>query len=216
MYSAVLGIVPGSYPDGSILATNLGTNRQAASAVMVQIKVILVYNEKLYVTVNTAVKGEVSLLGINSVILGVINLYNHMVIRLKIICNVFAESRISAIMCQYGLSVKDNLCRCVYTVKLDINSLILIILGSREVLLIGAGAAIIIVAAILTVNVIPSVRNIYLCLCAVVITEEPVVIYKMLLAHMSLLVIKVKFSLPYSVYDHVTRQGDFYRVIIAH
>ena len=81
------------------------------------------------------------------------------------------------------LAVKNYSCRRVYTVEFNIKSLLIGKGGSSKGFFIKAGATIVIIAAILTILVIPSMRNIYVKLAAVVITEQPFIIYSLLFSH---------------------------------
>ena len=71
------------------------------------------------------------------------------------------EGGISTVVSKDLTAVKRYLCRCINTVEFNVKTLLVGKRGSRKILFINAGATIIIVAAILTVYVVPGVRNIY-------------------------------------------------------
>ena len=105
----------------------------------------------------------------------------------NVIGDIGAEGGVAAVMGKDLLTVKHYSCRCVYTVEFNIKSLILGKIGSCKLLLVDTGATPVIVAAVLSVMIVPGVRNVDFCLCAVVITEQPIVVDKQFSTHINLL-----------------------------
>ena len=184
-YLAILGVVPCSDPNGSIFAANLGANGKSASAKVIHIKVVLIYNDQLNVTVDTAVEGEIRLLRINAVVFGVIHLNDHMVLCHNAVGNIGTEGRITSIVHSNRFAVENDLCRCVYACKFDVKSFILAKGGSSKVFFVNAGTAIVVVTAILTVDIVPRVRNIYDRFGSVMVAKQPILVDQLLFSHKS-------------------------------
>ena len=182
---ALGGIVPGPDPDVGILAADLGGNGNAGTAVVVQVEVVLVDGQQDHVPVDAAVEGEIGLLGVHPVVLGVVHLHHQMVLGLQMVGDVTAEGGVAAVMNHNDRAVQNDLGRGVDTVELQINPLVS---GKRrlcEVLLINTGPPPVVTAAVLPVQSIPGVGQIQNRLRTVMIQKQPVVIDNRRVAHVS-------------------------------
>ena len=155
-------IVPSADTDFAVGTGNLRGHRQTGAAVIIQIKMIFIYNNQLYIPVDTAVESEVCFLGVDPVVDRVICLHHQVIHRLQIVGNVRPEGRIAAVMGHDLLIVQRHLCRSIDTLKLQIDPLILPVkFRSRESLCVDAGTTPVVVSTVLPVYGIPSVRQIH-------------------------------------------------------
>ena len=116
------------------------------------------HNMQRYIAVNAAVEGEIGLLGVDGIIVAVVN-RNHQLICTIVqgIGDVHAESRITALVLGHFLTVQTDNCSHSHAVKLQNRATAVGQLRFSQSAGIGAGAAVVVVAAVLTVYSVPSV-----------------------------------------------------------
>ena len=111
-----------------------------------------------YIAVNAAVEGEIGLLGVDSVVVAVVN-GNHQFICTIVqgIGDVHAESRITALVLGHFLPVQADNCSHSHAVKLQNRAATVGQLRLFQRAGIGAGAAVVVIATVLPVYGVPSV-----------------------------------------------------------
>ena len=119
------------------------------------------YADKTYVAVKAAVEGEVGHLGIYAVVGSIVNSYDQQVRVLHCIGEVYAPCGVTAVVVSQLLAVEIYVCGGVGALKLQIIAVSCGQLGFSEALGVVAGAAEVVVAAVLTVNSIPAVGKGY-------------------------------------------------------
>ena len=121
----------------------------------------LVRADDVYVTVKTAVEGEVCDLGVNSVVGCIVNGDNEKVVILECLGYVNSPGGVTAVVVREKLAVKVSVCGGVSSVYLKKIAVCLGKLRLVKSLCIVAGAAVVIVTAVLTVGRVPGVRKIH-------------------------------------------------------
>ena len=116
------------------------------------------HNMQRYIAVNAAVEGEIGLLGVDGIIVAVVN-RNHQLIGTIVqgIGDVHAESRITALVLGHFLTVQTDNCSHSYAVKLQNRAAAVGQFRLLQYTGVAAGAAVVVVAAVLTVYSVPSV-----------------------------------------------------------
>ena len=185
---------PGPDVDPAGFAVDGGGHGNAGAAVVIQVKVVFVDGQQEHIPVDAAVEGEIRLLGIDPVIFGVVHLHDHVVLFLQMIGDVGTEGGVAAVMGHDDGAVEDDLCRGVDAVELQINQLILPVSGHGEGLFVNAGAAPVVIAAVLTVQVVPGVGDVQTGFGAVMVAEEPVCVEDRCFAHGFLLIRRENLS----------------------
>ena len=97
----------------------------AAGAQIIQIEMRLGNNHQPHIPIDAAVKGEVRLLGIDSVIFRVVHLYGQLVVLLQQSSNLAPESGITAVMDSNQGSIEAHPGRGVDALKFQVNAFIL-------------------------------------------------------------------------------------------
>jgi hypothetical protein len=156
------------YLNVSILAVNYGSNLDAGATVVVEIKMGGAYCNEIYITVQTAVEGEVCHLGIYLLVGCVVNYDSNLALVTKAVGEVDSPGGVTAVVMSLVLTVYIYVGRGVSAAYLEV---VLISCGELilyELLGVKAGASEIVVAAILTICRIPGVREINDCYAVVV------------------------------------------------
>ena len=111
-----------------------------------------------YIAVNAAVEGEVGLLRVDGIVVAVVN-GNHQLICAIVqgIGDVHAEGGVAALVLGHFLTVQADNCSHSYAVKLQNRAPAVGQLRLFQRAGIGAGAAVVVVAAVLTVYSVPGV-----------------------------------------------------------
>ena len=110
-----------------------------------------------HIAVDAAVKGKVRLLGVNSVVVAVVNGHGQKVVFPQFAGDVHAERRIAALVLGHGFAVQAHGGAHGGTVKLQYGTAARGDLGLFQRAGIAAGAAVIVVAAVLSVRGVPGV-----------------------------------------------------------
>ena len=142
---------------------DLGRDGDPGTAVVVEREVRGVGHEELHVAVDAAVEGEVGLLGVDAVVLGVVDGDPERVrARLDEVRDVDAEGRVAAVVMAAGDAVDLDVGGGVDALELEVDNLAgRVERGDLERALVDAGPAPVVVAAILTVEVVPRVRDVH-------------------------------------------------------
>ena len=119
---------------------------------------LFAHGDNIDIAINSAVEGEIRLLRINSIVCRVVGGNNKRVF-IKNIIKLNTECRISAIVCNQTFAVKNNLSSRIDALKLEIKLVARRQVGLCKRFFITALASVIIVAAVLTVNAVPCVRE---------------------------------------------------------
>ena len=121
-------------------------------------KVCSGHNMQRYIAVNAAVEGEIGLLRVDGVVVAVVN-RNHQLICTIVqgIGDVHTEGGVAALVFGHFLTVQTDNCSHSHAVKLQNRAAAVGQLGLFQRAGIGAGAAVVVVAAVLTVHGVPSV-----------------------------------------------------------
>jgi hypothetical protein len=141
---------------GAVYGRSYGNSRTSE---IFKIEVVLVYADKVYVTVKTAVEGKVRHLGINLFVRRVVNGYKEDVLIRKRVGKLYPEGGITAVVVSKLLAVKIYIGRGVCALDLKI---IFVRhgksrLGERSRVI--SHTAEVVVAAVLTVDRVPGVRK---------------------------------------------------------
>ena len=128
------------------------------SAVFGQCKVRGGHNMQRYIAVNAAVEGEVGLLRVDGIVVAVVN-GNHQLICAVVqgIGDVHAEGGVAALVLGHFLTVQTDNCSHSYAVKLQNRAPAVGQLRFLQCTGVAAGAAVVVVAAVLTVHGVPGV-----------------------------------------------------------
>ena len=116
------------------------------------------HDMKRYIAVNAAVEGEVGLLRVDGIVVAVVN-GNHQLICAVVqgIGDVHAESGVAALVLGHFLTVQTDNCSHSYAVKLQNRAPAVGQLRFLQCTGVAAGAAVVVVAAVLTVHGVPGV-----------------------------------------------------------
>ena len=121
----------------------------------------VVYANKIYISVNTAVEGEVSHLGINGLVDGIFNENCDLAAVLQLFCNVYSPCRVAAVVVSELFAVYEKISGGIGSSELDVVK----VSGGKgsdvESLCVKTRAAEIIVSAVVAVLGIPCVRKVY-------------------------------------------------------
>ena len=144
-----------------VVALNSGSDHKAGATVVIKVKVSLVYSNEVYVTVDTAVKGEVCHLGVNGLVDGVFNNDCDLGLVSDLFCDVNSPGGVTAIVVSELFAANVNVGRGIGAAQLKV-----VEVCSRQVslvqgLAVNAVATEVVVAAIHTVNGIPGVGQVY-------------------------------------------------------
>ena len=121
-------------------------------------KVCSGHNMQRYIAVNAAVEGEVGLLGVDGVVVAVVNRNNQLICTIvQGIGDVHTEGGVAALVLGHFLTVQADNCSHGHAVKLQNRAAAIGQLRLFQRAGIGAGAAVVVVAAVLTVYSVPSV-----------------------------------------------------------
>ena len=128
------------------------------SAVFGKGKVCSGHNMQRYIAVNAAVEGEVGLLRVDGIVVAVVN-GNHQLICAVVqgIGDVHAEGGVAALVLGHFLTVQTDNCSHSYAVKLQNRAPAVGQLRFLQCTGVAAGAAVVVVAAVLTVHGVPGV-----------------------------------------------------------
>ena len=144
----------------SVLSVNLGGDLKTGGTEIVKVEVRLVNAYYVHVTVKSAVEGEVCNLGIYPVVRRVIHRDNDERLAAEALGDIDSEGRIAAVVVSEVLAAYVYVSGGVCASYLEI---ILLCLGKVhfiELFCIEAGAAIVVISAVLTVNGIPRMGEI--------------------------------------------------------
>ena len=121
-------------------------------------KVCSGHNMQRYIAVNAAVEGEVGLLGVDGIVVAVVN-RNHQLICTIVqgVGDVHTEGGVAALVFGHFLPVQADNCSHSHAVKLQNRAATVGQLGLLQCTGVAAGAAVVVVAAVLTVYSVPSV-----------------------------------------------------------
>ena len=139
----------------------IGHNRRDPDrhrAVFSKGKVCSGHNMKRYIAVNAAVEGEVGLLRVDGIVVAVVN-GNHQLICAVVqgIGDVHAEGGVAALVLGHFLTVQADNCSHSYAVKLQNRAPAVGQFRLLQCTGVAAGAAVVVIAAVLPVNGVPSV-----------------------------------------------------------
>ena len=147
--------------DVSVRAVDGRGDLHTAAAQMAERDVVLVDDDQRDVAVDAAVKGEVRLLGVDTVVLAVVDVDSQLVRLVQQRRDVGAEGGVAAVVGHDLVAVQHDFRAGVDALELQPDLLGLGVEGRRgEPCFVGAGAAPIIIAAVLTIDVVPGVRQI--------------------------------------------------------
>ena len=111
-----------------------------------------------YIAVNAAVEGEVGLLGVDGVVVAVVNRNNQLICTIvQGIGDVHTEGGVAALVLGHFLPVQADNCSHSNAVKLQNRAVTIGQLRFLQFTGVAAGAAVVVVAAVLTVYSVPSV-----------------------------------------------------------
>ena len=148
--------------DLGILAHDLGGDLDAGRAVVIKIKVAVVYADKIYVSVKTAVEGEVCHLRINGLIGRVVHKNSKLGRVGELVGKLYSPGGVAAVVVCELLAADVNVSRGVRAADLKIVVICFGELGLYERLYVEARAAEVVVSAVKAVFCVPGVRKIYL------------------------------------------------------
>ena len=155
-------VVPAFHPHLAVGARHAGGHLQAGAAEVVHGEAVLVHHHQFHVPVNAAVEGEVRLLGIDPVVHAVVHLHHQVILLRQQSGDAAPEGGVTAVVVQHRMAVQLHIGAGIHALKLQIHILRRRVeSGHGEVLLIGAGAAPVVVAAILPVHSVPGVGDIH-------------------------------------------------------
>ena len=179
------------------------------TAKIIQVEMVLVDDQQIHIPVDTAVESEVSLLWVDTVINAVVNPYLHSVFFLQQCCDIRTKGGITAVMSHDSLSIEFNFCRSIDTVKFKVYALLFYVeIRFGKLLFIKACSSAVVIAAVLTVNVVPRMGEIKYGLHTIQIGKLPLLVQ---IDNMTHLFTSFRFSMPES--DRCLRfpdiNGDF-------
>ena len=155
-------IQEGLNPYSAITSFYLWGNPQSRVSVIVQIKVTVIHNQQIDVSVNAAIKGKVCFLRINPIVHTVVCFYGQMVLLCKELCNVCPKGGITAIVTAYRRPVYKYLGAGINTLKFQIDQLfVLFKFRHIKISLIPAGSPPVIITAVLSIHVIPGMGELH-------------------------------------------------------
>ena len=153
---------PGLDLDVSVCTVDGGRDLHARAAEVIQRDVVPVDDQQADVAVDAAVEGEVSLLGVDAVIFAVVRLHDQLIAVGQQRRDIRAEGGVAAVVAGGLHPVQRDLGAGIHALKLQPDLLgILVKSGRRELRLVDAGAAPVVVAAVLAVDVVPGVRQVH-------------------------------------------------------
>ena len=153
---------PGLDLDVSVCAVDSGRDLHARAAEVIQRDVVPVDDQQADVAVDAAVEGEVSLLGVDAVIFAVVRLHDQLIAVGQQRRDIRAEGGVAAVVAGDLHPVQRDLGAGIHALKLQPDLLgILVKSGRRKPRLVDAGAAPVVVAAVLAVDVVPCVRQVH-------------------------------------------------------
>ena len=165
---------------------DLGRHGKAGAAKVVEGEVGAARHEELDVAVDATVEGEVGLLRVDAVVLRVVHAHNELVGLAhgpERVGDVDTEGGVAAVVVREGSAVELHVCRGVDAIELKVDNLICLVRRRGERAGIGAGAAPVVIAAVLAVDGVPSVRNVDLDGGAVWPREAPALVQALIGAH---------------------------------
>lgn len=119
-------------------------------------------DEQLHVPVDTAVEGEVGLLGIDAVVDAVVHLDLQVVLLPEQGGDLGPEGGVAAVVMDDALTVELHIGGGVDALELQIDRLCIRVKGGQgKTLLVGTGPTPVVVAAVLTVHIVPGVRHVH-------------------------------------------------------
>ena len=161
-HAAVGGVVPGLDLDGAalVIGRRFGRHLDAGAAVVVQIKVVFVDDQQRDGAVDTAVERKVCFLRVDAVVFAVVHFHQQVVFGRQHVGDVGAERRVPAVMLADDLPVELHFGRSVDAVELQVDALRAGVIFRRGKFgLVGAGKALVVVAAVLAVLGVPGMRQ---------------------------------------------------------
>ena len=151
----------GLYRHFTAAGVQIGYNRSyldGYSSVFGKGKVCGGHNMQRYIAVNSAVEGEVGFLRVDGIVVAVVNGNNQLIgTVVQSIGNVRAESRVAALVLGHFLPIQADNCSHSNAVKLQNHAVTVGQLRFLQCTGVAAGAAVVVVAAVLTVYSVPSV-----------------------------------------------------------
>ena len=145
-----------------VLIFDCGSDHKSLATIVIKVKMTLAYANKVNVSVKTAVEGKVCHLRINAIARRVVNDNGELALLCKLVGDINAPCRISAVVVRELLCSNVNVSRRVCSADLKIVAIRCGKLRSLDALKVKAGAAEIIVSAIVSVLCVPSMWKIYL------------------------------------------------------
>ena len=116
------------------------------------------HNMQRYIAVNAAVEGEVGLLGVDGVVVAVVNRNNQLICTIvQGIGDVYTEGGVAALVLGHFLPVQADNCSHSNAVKLQNRAVAIGQLRFLQVTGVAAGAAVVVIATVLPVYSVPSV-----------------------------------------------------------
>ena len=153
---------PGLDLDVSVCAVDSGRDLHARAAEVIQRDVVPVDDQQADVAVDAAVEGEVSLLGVDAVVFAVVRFHDQLIAVGQKRRDIRAEGGVAAVVAGDLHPVQRDLGAGIHALKLQPDLLgILVKSGRRKPRLVDAGAAPVVVAAVLAVDVVPGVRQVH-------------------------------------------------------
>ena len=149
--------------NAGILAFHNGSDLQTGAAEVVQIKVGLIDADDIHISVNTAVEGKVSNLRINGVVRAVIHGHSDqgLFALLDLTGDITAPGRITAVMMHFLLAVHIQISGGICATQFDVILICFRQVRCQNLLDVVGSAAEVISAAVLTVNGIPAMGQVY-------------------------------------------------------
>ena len=167
-------VVPGGNLNAGICALHSGGDADAGAAEVIQGEVVLADHHQADIAVDAAIEGEVSFLGVNAVVFAVVDFHGQLVFIPQQFGDVGAEGGVAAVVVADGGAVQNHMGAGVDAVKLNPDLMGGgVKLGSSETGAVDAGAAPVVIAAVLTVAGVPGVRQVHRCGGAVGAGEFP-------------------------------------------
>ena len=158
-------------------ALHLRRDPQSRRSEIVQGKVMPVYHNEIHIPVNTAVESKVCLLRIHPVVDGIVHRHGQCVLLLQHIPDLHPKSRVPAVVLSHASAVDFHPRGGVDAAKLQIHGLPLPVkFRHGKSAGIASCPAIVIIAAILSIQGIPGMGQIYRLLSAIGQLKLPVVI----------------------------------------
>ena len=147
--------------NGCIGALNRGGDHKTGAAVVIQVEMRLVDANQIYVTVKTAVEGEIRHLRINAVVGSVVNDDRDLGLVGKLFGNVYSPGRVTAVVVSKLLAANVYVCGGVCAAEFEVVKICLGKICLLERLYVEARAAEIVVSAVKSVLRVPGMRKGY-------------------------------------------------------